>query len=91
MEGHIDKGNVDIKAQIAELSQQEGKRNGRRQLEQEFHPCREAVSVVVLHLHIVVDIADDAEDQREEEDKPAPKLPDAKSSPARRQHRRGNA
>ena len=61
--GHVEKGDVERIGQVAVVAHEHGKQYGRRQLEQELLGGGQAGVLMLFHLKVVVDIADDAEHQ----------------------------
>ena len=61
----VEEGNIQVGTQHALVAHQAQEGHGSRQLQQELLGSGEAGVLVVLHLLIVVDIADDAEHQGE--------------------------
>ena len=71
-----------MRCQIAEVAQQGGKGNGRRQLKQELGAGGQAGVLMLFDLFIVIQIADDTEHQREAKDKNGSEVPPGNIRPA---------
>ena len=90
-QGHVHKGDVKVGGQIVVVAHQHREHDGRRQLEQKLLRCGQAGVLVLFHLHIVVNIADHAEHQGEQEHKAAAEAPCGKVRPPQQQNRRSGA
>ena len=82
LDGDLEEGDVQVGGQVAEIPQQGGEGDGGGQLEKELGTGGEAGVLPLLHLLIVVQIANDAEDQGKAEDEEGTKIPPEQVGPA---------
>ena len=87
----VEKRDVQVGAQMSLIAQQAQKGHRRRQLQKEFLNGRKPGIVVVLHLLIVVNVADDAEHQGKQIHIDVGEIPLRHAPPAQCHHRDADA